>query len=157
MWTFYVIFICIGLWLLQYPIKWIAKFLEGKDVKKYIFHFIFALIAGVLGFIIMNNGIGGKIGGALLFFFLGLPIAWLLDVAITWLFRNRVLIIIIQIILLIVFSCFAVTRNYGTASRGGDGVHTCRNCGRDTDLVAGFGYCYTCYKGFNEWQKDYYD
>lgn len=41
-------------------------------------------------------------------------------------------------------------------SRGGDGVSTCRNCGRKTSLVAGYGYCKTCYEGFIEWQKDYY-
>lgn len=35
----------------------------------------------------------------------------------------------------------------------GDGVNTCRNCGRETDLVAGFGYCGNCYEGFVDWQN----
>ena len=43
-----------------------------------------------------------------------------------------------------------------TGGGGGDGVTSCRNCGRKTNLVAGFGYCGTCYEGFVEWQKDNY-
>lgn len=44
------------------------------------------------------------------------------------------------------------TGNNGTSNNSSK----CRNCGRKTDLVSGFGYCYDCYEGFNEWQKDYY-
>lgn len=39
-------------------------------------------------------------------------------------------------------------------SRGGDGVNTCRNCGRNKKLVPGFGFCDTCYEGFVDWQED---
>lgn len=35
-----------------------------------------------------------------------------------------------------------------------DNSEKCRNCGRKTDLVAGFDYCYDCYEGFVDWQED---
>ena len=41
-------------------------------------------------------------------------------------------------------------------SSGGDGKTSCRNCGRKKNLVPGFGYCSTCYKGFNDWQERTY-
>ena len=37
-------------------------------------------------------------------------------------------------------------------SSGGDGKKTCRNCGHQTSLSA-FGYCSTCQKGYNDWEK----
>lgn len=45
----------------------------------------------------------------------------------------------------------------GCGNSGGDGKTTCRNCGRKTSLVAGFGYCNSCYEGFNDWQKRTYN
>ena len=38
-------------------------------------------------------------------------------------------------------------------SDSGDTKEGCRNCGRTTDLVPGFGYCEDCYEGFVDWQE----
>lgn len=54
-------------------------------------------------------------------------------------------------LLLAVVLCFSLCACGG--SSGGDGKSTCRNCGRKTSLVAGYGYCSTCYKGFKDWQN----
>ena len=37
-------------------------------------------------------------------------------------------------------------------SDGGDTKEGCKNCGRTTELVPGFGYCEDCYEGFVDWQ-----
>lgn len=42
----------------------------------------------------------------------------------------------------------------GNSSSQKDTSEKCRNCGRSTDLVAGFDYCYDCYEGFVDWQED---
>lgn len=42
-------------------------------------------------------------------------------------------------------------------SSGGNGITSCRNCGRKKNLVPGFGYCSSCYEGFNDWQKRTYN
>lgn len=56
--------------------------------------------------------------------------------------------------LILVFAlCLSLCACGGGGGRG-DGINTCRNCGRDTTLVAGFGFCGSCYEGFVEWQKD---
>ena len=36
----------------------------------------------------------------------------------------------------------------------GSEKETCKNCGRAEKLVAGFGYCETCYEGFVDWQDN---
>ena len=38
-------------------------------------------------------------------------------------------------------------------SDGGDTKEGCKNCGRTTELVPGFGYCEDCYAGFVDWQE----
>ena len=57
-----------------------------------------------------------------------------------------VAIVLIVLLVLGINSC-------GERSSGGDGITTCRNCGREKELVPGFGYCNTCYKGFVDWQE----
>ena len=39
----------------------------------------------------------------------------------------------------------------------GSSKEKCRNCGRSKDIVPGFGMCETCFEGFTDWQKDYYN
>lgn len=60
-----------------------------------------------------------------------------------------VYVVVIAVALCLFYSCGS---SRGGGQRG-DGVNTCRNCGRKTDLVAGFGFCGICYEGFNDWQK----
>lgn len=57
--------------------------------------------------------------------------------------------VVIAIVLAVSFAC---SSSSGGGGRG-DGVNTCRNCGRDVPLVAGFGFCSTCYEGFVDWQE----
>ena len=54
--------------------------------------------------------------------------------------------IVIAIVLGLSFACSSSSSGGGR----GDGVNTCRNCGRDVPLVAGFGFCGTCFEGFND-------
>lgn len=42
-----------------------------------------------------------------------------------------------------------------SSTQRGDGVKTCRNCGR-SPVVAGFGYCDNCYDGFVDWQEKHW-
>lgn len=58
--------------------------------------------------------------------------------------------VVIAIILAVSFAC---NSSGGSGGGRGDGVNTCRNCGRDVPLVAGFGFCGTCYEGFVDWQE----
>ena len=52
-------------------------------------------------------------------------------------------------------SCLAIiVLLIGLAIGSNDDAEKCRNCGRETDLVAGFGFCYDCYEGFVDWQED---
>ncbi len=57
--------------------------------------------------------------------------------------------VIIALVLAVSFAC---SSSSGGGGRG-DGKNTCRNCGRDVPLVAGFGFCGTCYEGFVDWQE----
>ena len=61
---------------------------------------------------------------------------------------------IIAIIVVVVLLIAMVGSCSGSGSSGGDGKSTCRNCGRKKPLVAGYGYCSTCYEGFRDWQKN---
>ncbi len=47
--------------------------------------------------------------------------------------------------------CFSFAACGGSSSRG-DGKSSCKNCGRSGSIVAGYGYCYSCYEGFTDWQ-----
>lgn len=58
--------------------------------------------------------------------------------------------IIFLLIFLLIISC--VSRC--SADGEGDGVNTCRVCGRRTQLVEGFGMCGSCYSGFNDYLKE---
>ena len=60
-----------------------------------------------------------------------------------------IIAIIVVVVLLI-----AMVGSCSGSSSGGDGKSTCRNCGRKKPLVAGYGYCSTCYEGFRDWQKN---
>lgn len=61
--------------------------------------------------------------------------------------------VVIAIVLAVSFACSSSSSGGGR----GDGVNTCRNCGRDVPLVAGFGFCGTCYEGFVDWQETSWD
>ena len=39
-----------------------------------------------------------------------------------------------------------------SGSSGGDGITTCKNCGKSE--VVSFGFCGRCADGFLDWQKD---
>lgn len=96
------------------PIKSSFSFL-----KKHWFKNLFSLCAAVLGFFIMNNKIGGKIIGAILFFAIGWGIAWVLDFWIKKI-KSKTIIIILEILLCVLLGFFAITRefvNYHAPSR----------------------------------------
>ena len=69
---------------------------------------------------------------------------------------KKLLIACIAIIVIVPIIIFTIVGgsidNHGGSS--GNSGEKCRNCGRKTDLVAGFGYCYDCYEGFVDWQED---
>ena len=60
---------------------------------------------------------------------------------------------IVAVVLAAVFFVMVVASmaNDSGSSQYGDGVNTCRICGRRTSLVAGFGMCGECYYDFNDW------
>ena len=91
-----------------HPLKAIANFFS-----KHWFKIIFSLCAAILGFIIMNNKIGGKIMGAILFFAMGLGFAWILN---SWIkmIKNKTVIIILEVVLCVLLGIFTVTREYVT-------------------------------------------
>lgn len=66
--------------------------------------------------------------------------------------RKTSLTIAVVVIAVFVFLSAMMNSNFG--HQGGDGVTTCKNCGREKKLVPGFGYCYTCYEGFVDWQEE---
>lgn len=66
--------------------------------------------------------------------------------------RKTTLIFAAVIIVVFVFLSTMMNGNFG--HQGGDGVTTCRNCGREKTLVPGFGFCYSCYEGFVDWQEE---
>lgn len=69
---------------------------------------------------------------------------------------KKLLIACIAIIVIVPIIIFAIVGgsidNHSGSS--GNGRDKCRNCGRETNLVAGYGYCYDCYEGFVDWQED---
>ena len=68
---------------------------------------------------------------------------------------RRSLLAIICIVVIAVIVIFAIVDgSIGNNNTGSNSGEKCRNCGRKTDLVAGFGYCYDCYEGFVDWQED---
>ena len=62
-------------------------------------------------------------------------------------------LLVFMIIVCILGGIFAV-KLWGGITSGYDSKEKCRNCGRTTDIVPGFGYCEDCYGGFVDWQKD---
>ena len=68
----------------------------------------------------------------------------------------------VAIIILVIFGIILAVWIHGfldfseSGDSGGDGVHTCLNCGRDEELVPGYGYCDICYEGYVEWREDYW-
>ena len=59
-------------------------------------------------------------------------------------------VIVVGIIILLIITVASGAFN---SKSGGDGKTTCKNCGRNTSLVPGYGYCSNCYKGFIDWQS----
>lgn len=76
------------------------------------FKFTFSLCAAILGFIALENGIGGKIFGSIIMFALGWGIAWILEIF-TKKIKIKTIRIIVEIILCLLLGIFAVTREYG--------------------------------------------
>ncbi len=66
--------------------------------------------------------------------------------------KNSAIITGIIIALLVIFAIILLFK-ISSSSSNGDGVNTCKNCGR-SPVVAGFGYCGDCYDGFTDWQDD---
>ena len=58
----------------------------------------------------------------------------------------------IAVVAIVAFCCF-VLPSLGS-NNNSTNADKCRNCGRETDLVEGFNYCYDCYEGFVDWQED---
>ena len=57
--------------------------------------------------------------------------------------------VVVFLLVGLVVSCTVVSNE----PKGGDGKSTCRNCGRSTSLVPGYGYCSNCYESFRDWQN----
>ena len=57
-------------------------------------------------------------------------------------------------LLLAIIMCFAFCACEDNS--GGDGITTCKNCGRKKRLSYA-GFCSTCQEGFEEWQDRYYE
>lgn len=57
------------------------------------------------------------------------------------------------IILLGVCIAFVVMMVSGLFSNGGSNEGGCKNCGRDSKLVAGYDICYDCFDGYLEWEE----
>ena len=111
------ILILLGIFALCAVVIGIGTYLTNNGInllqafKKHWFKVIFSLCSAVLGFIIMNNKIGGKIMGAILFFTLG----WIISLFVTSLLKkisSKTLVIILQIILCLLLGAFAITREY---------------------------------------------
>jgi hypothetical protein len=68
--------------------------------------------------------------------------------------KERKTSLTIAAVVIAVFLLLSGIMNSNFDHQGGDGITTCRNCGRKKDLVPGFGFCYTCYEGFVEWQEE---
>ena len=111
-----VIFILVGLPLLQnIPKDKMQKFKESIknffNLKKSWFKIVFALSSAILGFTVLNNEIGGKIMGAILFFVIGLGISWVLDFWINKI-KSKTIIIILEVLLCVLLLFFTVTREF---------------------------------------------
>ena len=67
----------------------------------------------------------------------------------------RKVIIVSGVLAVILVAIFSVKTIFSSLFKdGGDGINTCRNCGRETSLVSGFGFCGNCYEGFVDWQEN---
>ena len=65
---------------------------------------------------------------------------------------KKALIIISCLIALLIF----IMVPYIVSHIGNNTNDKCRNCGKDKSLVPGYSYCYDCFDGFIEWQKEEY-
>lgn len=121
--------------------------LYWDKIKKFFtkswFKVVFSFCAAVLGFVIMDNAIAGKIAGAVLFFALGFGIASLLKSLLSSI-KIKPLVIIIEIILCALLLVFAVTREYGTPNTYEDNSKLCSWC-ETRYAKPGSSYCNSCY------------
>lgn len=127
----------------------ILKEFFTKKIQKIWFKVIFSLSSAILGFIIMNNEIGGKIGGAILFFVIGL----FASIGLNKLFDkipNSIISNILKLILCILLLIFAFTRTYGTYKDPYGDVWD-KDPNNWTDQEEDY------VNDFFEWQHDYYD
>lgn len=53
------------------------------------------------------------------------------------------------------FGCFDAI-GFGGSDRGGDGITTCKNCGKRASLDELTGYCKRCNESFWEWADENY-
>lgn len=119
------------------------------NLKKSWFKIVFSLSSAILGFIIMNNEIGGKIGGAILLFVIGL----FASIGLNKLFDkipNSIISNILKLILCILLLIFAFTRTYGTYKDPYGDVWD-KDPNNWTDQEEDY------VNDFFEWQHDYYD
>lgn len=71
--------------------------------------------------------------------------------------KRSMIVVVCIIAVAVVIACSALLPTLGSSHSKKSQSDRCRNCGRKTELVAGFGFCYTCYEGFTDWQEDYFD
>ncbi|MBQ8769356.1 MAG: hypothetical protein IJZ15_06915 [Oscillospiraceae bacterium] len=79
------------------PVYGLYYYLKERDYKEYIFNIVFALLCGVWGFLLMANGIVGKVLGAVMFACLGWFISFIFS-KLTGLIPKRAIMIILRII-----------------------------------------------------------
>jgi len=84
------------------PVCGLYYYLKERDYKQYIFNIIFALMCGIWGFLLMANGIVGKIFGAVMFAILGWGISFIFS-GLTGLIKKRPISVIIRTI-----ACLAI-------------------------------------------------
>ena len=63
--------------------------------------------------------------------------------------RIGIVFVIVMIVVSIPIAISTIQNDDYKSNSGG-----CRNCGRKTDLVVGYNFCYDCYEGFIDWQEN---
>ena len=68
--------------------------------------------------------------------------------------KRATIIIVCIIAAIVILACSIMLPAFEGGGSNNSHGEKCRNCGRKTELVAGFDYCYDCYEGFVDWQED---
>ncbi len=108
-----------------------------KKHSDYIFNVCFSIIFAIWGFIIMNDNVQGKIGGALLFSALGWAVSFVFS-GLTRLIPKKGLVILAQIACLVLLSYFVIGSDYGSDTEVVSA--SCCICGDDANKYYGGDY-----------------